>query len=210
MSERDHLTKQLSIRAIDGELSDSEALVVAGHLAQCEKCRQAQEEWRQVSLGVERLVAAVALDHFTDGRAKLAEKLEARAEVKATRQTPEKVMWRFGWGMAIAATLALGIIVAPRPKHTAAETQSSSITVPSNALEVDGESFVALPYSNPDLPVSASRIVQMQVPVSSLADVGIALEPVSSRVLGEDRSVLADVLIGADGQPLGVHVLGLE
>jgi hypothetical protein len=119
-------------------------------------------------------------------------------------------MWRFGWGMAIAATLALGILVAPRAKHTAAETQTSSIAVPSNALEVDGESFVALPYSNPDLPVSASRIVQMQVPVSSLADVGIALEPVSSRVSGEDRSVLADVLIGADGQPLGVHVLGLE
>jgi len=50
----------------------------------------------------------------------------------------------------------------------------------------------------------------MQVPVSSLADIGIALEPVSNEVLNQDRSVLADVLLGADGQPLGVHVVSWE
>jgi hypothetical protein len=119
-------------------------------------------------------------------------------------------MWRFGWGMAIAASLALGILVAPRPKRTPEPKQSSVMTTQSNTFEVDGESFVALPYSNPDLPMSASRIVQMQVPVSSLADVGIVLEPVSNEGSGQDRSVLADVLVGTDGQPLGVHVLGLE
>jgi hypothetical protein len=114
--------------------------------------------------------------------------------------------------MAIAATLALGIMVAPKqrsPIPEGAQVQQAAATA-SNAIEVDGETFVALPYSNPDLPSSAPRIVQMQVPASSLADVGIALEPIANGVFNQDRTVLADVLLGADGQPLGVHVVSWE
>jgi hypothetical protein len=117
-------------------------------------------------------------------------------------------MRRFGWGMAIAATLALGILIAP--KHREEQKPSSVTNSMADSLEVDGETFIALPYSNPDLPMGASHIVQMQVPVSSLADVGILLEPVSNEVSSLDRSVLADVLVGADGQPLGVNVLSFE
>jgi hypothetical protein len=47
----------------------------------------------------------------------------------------------------------------------------------------------------------------MQVPVSSLADAGIYVEPVGSRMTAPDHAVLANVLLGLDGQPLGVHVL---
>ena len=50
----------------------------------------------------------------------------------------------------------------------------------------------------------------MQVPVSSLADIGIGLERMASEVSNQDRTVLADVLLGADGQPLGVHVVSWE
>jgi hypothetical protein len=75
---------------------------------------------------------------------------------------------------------------------------------------VDGESFIPLPYSNPDLPIAAHRIVQMQVPVSSLADAGVHFEAISSEVSSGDESVLADVLLGIDGQPLGIHVLGAQ
>ena len=78
------------------------------------------------------------------------------------------------------------------------------------ALEIEGESFIALPYSNPDLPISSSRIVQMQVPVSSLAEAGVVFGPISNTAAAADRSVLADVLLGLDGQPLGVHVLEIE
>jgi hypothetical protein len=131
--------------------------------------------------------------------------------VKPIRQAPEKVMRRFGWGMAIAASLALGIIIAPKPKPQVSESTSLARVVPgaSGAIEVDGESFITLPYSNPDLPSVAPRIVQMEVPISSLADIGISLEPISSQA-NQDRSVLADVLLGADGQPLGVHVVSWE
>jgi hypothetical protein len=125
-------------------------------------------------------------------------------------------MRRFGWGMAIAATLAVGIILAPRQKVYSPEGARQTASTPetsaavSSAIEVDGETFIALPYSNPDLPVSAPRIVQMQVPVSSLTDIGIALDPVTNDALNQDRSVLADVLLGADGQPMGVHVVSWE
>jgi hypothetical protein len=103
-------------------------------------------------------------------------------------------------------------MVAPKqrsPIPEGAQVQQAAATA-SNAIEVDGETFVALPYSNPDLPSSAPRIVQMQVPASSLADVGIALEPIANGVFNQDRTVLADVLLGADGQPLGVHVVSWE
>jgi len=50
----------------------------------------------------------------------------------------------------------------------------------------------------------------MQVPVSSLADIGISSEPVVNEAFNQDRTVLADVLLGADGQPLGVHVVSWE
>jgi hypothetical protein len=136
------------------------------------------------------------------------QKLEARLIARETAPTPERVMWRFGWGMAVAASLALGIVMMPKHKNTSnkGEIVRAAATL-ANAIEVGGETFIPLPYSNPDLPVNESRIVEMQVPVSALNDIGIVLEPVSNRELGSDRSVLADVLMGTDGQPLGVHVL---
>ena len=74
---------------------------------------------------------------------------------------------------------------------------------------MDGEKFWALPYSNPDLPVTA-RVIQMEVPVASLADAGIVVEPVLSRTSEPDRAVLADILLGLDGQPVGVHVVSVD
>jgi hypothetical protein len=43
--------------------------------------------------------------------------------------------------------------------------------------------------------------------VASLADAGVHFEAISNEVAGSNDSVLADVLLGIDGQPLGVHVL---
>ena len=95
------------------------------------------------------------------------------------------------------------------PKHkkeSNAKQIVQAATTLANAIEAGGETFIPLPYSNPDLPVNESRIVEMQAPVSALNDIGIVLEPVSSREARSDGSVLADVLMGTDGQPLGVHI----
>jgi len=204
-----HLTSLQAVRALDNELSGAEAALVAAHLRQCSECREVLEELRRESLRVEALFASLPAEQAPPfEREQLKEKLVAAERAKSLQQSPEKIMWRFGWGMAIAATLAVGILLAPR--HRDEPKPSSEISRPADSLEVDGETFIALPYSNPDLPMGTPRIVQMQVPLSSLAEIGIMLEPVSNGVSESDRSVLADVLMGADGQPLGVNVLSWE
>lgn len=202
----------LLVRTVDKELSPSEAEWVPAHLAECAECRRECAAIQGVSLKLEAVVNSSAVIENASDREFFAARIKQHARLKPIRQAPEKVMRRFGWGMAIAATLALGIIVAPKQKpgngdNVRIEQATAAV---SNAIEVDGETFVALPYSNPDLPASAPRIVQMQVPLSSLADIGIAFEGVANEVLNQDRTVLADVLLGADGQPLGVHVVSWE
>ena len=207
----DRLNWDLLVRAVDKELSPAEAQWVPAHIAACAECRQECEAIGNVSLDIESLVNRSTVIENTGDREQLAA-LVKQPRIKPLRQAPERVLRRFGWGMAIAATLALGIMMAPKqriPPPTQPGVEPASAAV-SNAIEVDGETFVALPYSNPDLPASAPRIVQMQVPLSSLADIGIGVEPVANEVLNQDRTVLADVLLGADGQPLGVHVVSWE
>jgi hypothetical protein len=202
-----HLTNLQAVKFLDSELSDAEAALAAEHLRECAGCRQTVEELRQGSLRVEAFVSALPAAPAPFEREQLRLKLVAAERSKHVPQSPEKVMRRFGWGMAIAATLAVGILIAPRHREELKPRAQTNAAV--DSVEVDGETFIALPYSNPDLPVGTSRIVQMQVPLSSLADVGIVLEPVSNEA-GTEGSVLADVLVGADGQPLGVNVLGFE
>ncbi|MGH9342738.1 MAG: hypothetical protein ACRD19_03120, partial [Terriglobia bacterium] len=112
------------------------------------------------------------------------------------------------WGVAIAAGLVLAAIWIPwAARHHAAPSAPAFVQTANGSINLNGESFLLLPYSNPDLPISASHIVEMQVPIASLADAGVSVEPVSAEAANADASVVADVLIGLDGQPLGIHVL---
>ncbi len=199
------LNFDLLVRAMDQELSPAEKEWVPAHIAACSDCSREWEAIENISQGVQSVVNGAAVAEYPSDR-------EQWAAVKSIRLAPDRVMRRFGWGMAIAATLAIGIIMAPKQKGLPTENKVAEhpAAAVSNAIEVDGETFVALPYSNPDLPTSAPRIVQMQVPVSSLADIGLGLEQMASEVSNQDSTVLADVLLGADGQPLGVHVVSWE
>lgn len=199
-----HLTDDLLVCALDDELSGTEIPAVESHLSVCESCRLRFQEFRHLSGRVEASIAASPPVYSYAERDRLAHALSHPAS--AAPRTPQKNIRRFGWGMAVAATVTLALLYVPR-NTVRPVAASNSHSIFSSTLEVDGETFVALPYSNPDLPVSSSHIVQMQVPVSSLADAGLVLEPVSRQIAVPDRSVLADVLLGMDGQPLGVHVL---
>ncbi len=223
MKERDrvstHLSKDLLVRALDCELAAAEERAARDHLSVCAECKQAYADLQRLSVEIEILVAATpAADNFSDRR-NLARQLEAAhigssetAVVNPGAVDAGMVLRRFGWGMAIAATLAVGIMLAPHSREKTGTVTSAATAAQSATLEVDDESFIPLPYSNPDLPVNTSRIVQMQVPVSSLTEAGIVFEPVANGTLTAtaDRTVLADVLVGTDGQPLGVHILGVE
>ena len=205
-----HLTGDLLVRAVDDELSPAEIARVQSHLTQCDGCTKRYETVRALSHQVEAFSAGLVLQASGDARERLVQKLDF-AQPKATSVAAAKVLRRFGLGMAIAATLALGIVFGPSGVHLTQPLSSvSSARSPVETLEVNGETFVTLPDSNPDLRVSSSHIVQMQVPVSSLTDAGVSFEPISTQETALDHSVLADILVGMDGQPLGVHVLSGE
>jgi anti-sigma factor RsiW len=210
MTSREHLTNGLLVMAIDDELPESEAAVVGSHLSRCEECKQKYRELAILSSRLETLIGGIATGASYGDRESLKQKLEPQNRSMLAAHTPEKVLRRFGWAMAIAATLAIGITFAPRMKRVPTNNEPARLQAAnSETFEVDGETFVALPYSNADLPLTP-HIVQMRVPVSSLAAAGVAFEPISSEVSAGEDSVLADVLLGIDGQPLGVHVTGVE
>jgi anti-sigma factor RsiW len=203
-----HFSNGWLIKAIDDELPDADADEMESHLAGCESCRRRYQTLRQTSASIESAVAAGGIDFSEERRSRLENELDSR-ELAARAPSTSHVLRRLSWAMAIAAALAFLLLFAPQWKQSVRSTGQAAAAQPS-AFEVDGESFVALPYSNPDLPLNASHIVQMQVPVQSLADAGIVFEPISNEMAAQDRSVLADVLLGMDGRPLGIHVLAAE
>lgn len=205
-----HPPDELLVRLLDDELDGEEAVLVERHLTSCETCRERFGELRHVSNGFDSFVSSLHPAHSPWERQQLAQALDSVENKTQTAQHSWR-MGRSGWGLAVAATLALSVLLLPHwrtVRNPALAGTGLSQTAP--AFEVDGETFVALPYSNPDLPLNAPRIVQMQVPISSLADAGIYFEPLGSRLATPDRAVLADVLLGLDGQPLGVHVLSSD
>jgi anti-sigma factor RsiW len=214
-----HLSQDLIFRTLDDELTMPERFECESHLAVCEVCRLQMASLHEFSMRIEAAVHATRGPAMDGVRQQIQKEIEARNLPAPVLQNPAKVMRRFAWGVGIAATLAFGVLMTspshdfwtPAAVKKAAPVEESA-SGQTSSIEVDGETFVPVPYSNADLQTATPHIVQMQVPISSLADVGIVLEPITNRE-GEadsERSVLADVLVGADGQPRGVHVLSFE
>jgi hypothetical protein len=200
-----HLSEDLLLRHSDGEVTSGELLELEKHITVCEQCRERVREFSRLSEDLESAIADVPVEFSTAGRDLLQQVIESQ-------QTPSVSRGRssgWTWSLALAASLAFAMLLfLPGLRHK--QGVNDPTRVRAAALEIEGESFIPLPYSNPDLPISSSRIVQMQVPVSSLAEAGVVFGPISNTAAAADRSVLADVLLGLDGQPLGVHVLEIE
>jgi anti-sigma factor RsiW len=205
----EHLSQELILSVLDDELTPGHRLVCESHLAVCDLCRQKLADLHDFSMQIETLVQSTPVPPMEGSRQQLQKEIEAKSVRKPVLPHPGQVMRRFGWGMGIAATLAFVVLTASRHElpPQALDNSSPVSSAVQAPIEVDGEVFVPVPSSNADLSTAAPHIVQMQVPVSSLADLGIVFEPANPEA---DRSVLADVLVGADGQPRGVHVIGLE
>jgi anti-sigma factor RsiW len=206
-----HLSNGVLVQFIDDELPPAEAVHAQNHLAQCPACSDRYSELRRVSSSFDEFVESLRPPVRLAERQELASKLD-RVSVTPVSRAELRRPVRFGWwGLAAAAALTVGILYLPSSIRTDGEAANAVMAKQStSAFEIDGETFVSLPFSNPDLPVNARRIVQMQVPVSSLAEAGIVVEPITSQVAQPDGSVLADVLLGLDGQPLAVHVVSFD
>jgi len=206
-----HLPNALLAQFLDDELSAADAAKAESHLAECSICTGRCAELRRVSSSFDEFIDALRPAHNASERQELASKLD-RVDSKTVTHVPRKSIARVGWwGLAAAAALTIGVLYLPSSGHVREEAQSAlTVKEGASAFEIDGETFISLPFSNPELPVNARRIVQMQVPVSSLAEAGIVVEPITNRVAQPDHSVLADVLLGLDGQPVAVHVVSFD
>lgn len=208
-----HLSNSLLVQFIDDELSPEEATATENHLAHCSSCTQRFAELRRVSSSFDRFVESLCPAFDISERQELVSKLDSVNGSHSSRSAPKPLRTLGWWGLAAAAALAVGVLYLPQtvlPGNRMVGVAPAIKEVASAAFEIDGETFVSLPFSNPELPVNARRIVQMQVPVSSLAEAGIIVEPVANRVAQPDQSVLADVLLGLDGQPVAVHVVSFD
>src|SRR5581483_8053608 len=143
MTKPDHVTGELLLRAMDDELPGAELVRVQSHLSHCEECRQQSQELRAASVRVESLLAEFVVEGWRNDRESLDRKLEEREiSQTASQQNSEKVLRRFGWGMALAATLAIGILLIPRQRIQISGPAVHSMPQAVSAFEVDGESFV--------------------------------------------------------------------
>jgi hypothetical protein len=83
---------------------------------------------------------------------------------------------------ALAASLAAGVLLTPRPSA------------------IRGDSFVPIPYVAPLAPYERASMVRMDVPVAALIAAGFEV-----RVPDAGVSLPADVLIGQDGRPYAIR-----
>ncbi len=203
-----HANEEVLVRYLDGELPEPEFIALRSHLGLCTGCRQKQEALARLSTEVEELISSEPVDYTPGSRIALADAIRRTDKAVQIQQNSGRVLRRFGWGMAVAATLAFGILLAPKSTRTPQQRPADNPRRAAASIDVNGETFIALPYGNPDLPVNDPRIIEMSVPVSSLASAGIILQPVASD--SADPTVLANVLLGIDGQPIGVHVLSTD
>ena len=209
MKPQDHLTDELLVRSNDEELTPSQADYVEHHLLNCDCCRKRSQAFRATSDQIDFLVSLPMISDQPEHRNELKRRLQIRGAVVPEKRTAR--MTRIGWSVALAASIAIAFaLVFPRRDPALNPHQKIVTTMADSSFEVNGEHFIALPYSNPDLPIETPHVIRMQVPVSALAEAGVIFEPVSDQMIAPDRAVLADVLLGTDGQPLGVHVLGSD
>ena len=211
MRQADHLNTELLVRALDDELTSSERIEAESHLATCSECQANYRELGVLSVNFEAFVAERPVPPVGAERRDLEQDLIRREFGAATgsnlRQWPRPASFI----LAIAASVIFALLFLPRtPQKEGGGKAFVSGEFSPSTFEADGETFVSLPYSNASLPMNAHHVVRMQVPVSSLLDAGVIFEPISNEVTSGDRSVLADVLLGVDGEPLGVHVVSSE
>ena len=205
-----HLGMAELLRALDGELAPAEVDAVEHHLDTCGACRAKLREVGAACAAIDETLLRAAPPAAADARARsrLAQDLQARENGGATNGSFS--VWPLHsrlWSSGIAAAaLAGGLALVLASSHVTIAPSTPGLS--NSMLQVNGETFVALPYSNRDLAEGAApRIVEMQLPASQLVNAGVVFEAVSSAASDPDQTVRADVLLGADGEPLGVHVL---
>lgn len=205
MTGTEHLSRETLVRAFDGELSTAERLEMNVHLSQCEQCLDAFDQVSDLSNDIARLVDGTFVARPRQARERLAEKMIAIAAPHQRNRRPKLVAWAAAVAAIVALAVGLGIYSAtkatlPQAPVLKANAEKSGMERAAGPADM---SFIRLPYSNPALELESEQIVRVNMRLSDLASAGV----VRMTTQGTDAWVEADVLLGMDGEPYGIHVL---
>ena len=184
----DHLSDELLLRFLDGELRTGPA-----HLEACSQCRRRLARMGDVTEAIEDCSASLtdaqpaerqrqALLAAMDGGGR-----EPMARLAPTRR---RTMAAVLPACAAAVVLAAGTLWL-RPRSTAPPESAAS-----------GNGFIALPYSDENLSPEGAVVLEVEVPRSALLLAGMPA--------GESHSngrIKAEVVVGADGLARAIRFL---
>jgi hypothetical protein len=174
---------------------------LGAHLAQCPSCR---ERWEaEQSLGPAMRNLRLALAHERSPRARGRQLL---AEFDRLRRPPRRFRYRWAWGAVAAALLIAAFLQVrqetPGPNPVPAQ-QLRGDAVASADIDDEG-GFIPVPYTPPLAAGESVRIVRQELNGAELARMGIDVPG----GYGDDFD--ADVVLGGDGMPRAVHLVGYE
>ena len=205
MTGTEHLSRETLVRAFDGELSTAERLEMSVHLSQCEQCLDAFDQVSDLSNDIARLVDGIFVASPRQARERLAEKLITTAAPHRRNRRSKVIAWAAAVAAIVALAVGLGIysVTKAARSHVPVLKANADKSGMERAAGPADMSFIRLPYSNPALALESEQIVRVNMRLSDLASAGV----VRMTTQGTDAWVEADVLLGMDGEPYGIHVL---
>lgn len=204
-----HLTHETLVRAFDGELPPDERLEFEQHLGVCADCLEEFDRIADLSSDVARLVDRPSVARTRQTREQLAEKMAVSASNGQSKGLRSRLV---PWAAAAAALIALvsgaGVYFIATHSRSLSRKAQAGIELPGTESLVDSADlpFIQLPYSNPALPLESEQIVRVNMRLSDLASTGV----ITMAAPASDAWVQADVLLGMDGEPYGIHLLENE
>ena len=140
---------------------------------------------RELTASLRRMAATDALSNGASAEVRARLLREVRAVARAERRAVMKV-----YALAAALVIATAIPVWQLSTRTAADPSERSLAA---GREVATD-FYSLTYSA--IPLNQGRLVRLEVPAEALAALGVDPAAVAGP---QQRSVVADVLVGEDG-----------
>jgi len=176
---REHLSTELLLRRLDGELTAGERDAVEEHLGGCAGCRLELDNLSAISSGIDKYSA----DLYQPAPVAQRRALSAALESKPARPKVYAAL-----AMAASVILAVGLSLThqqpPAPVPHAVDT------------------FIALPDSNESLSSAGAVVMQVEVPRDAVALAGVPAGEGNSGGL-----VKAEVVVGADGLARAIRFL---
>jgi len=182
---KEHVSYELLLRRLDGELDADAAGAVGAHVSECAECRQRLDRLRALSGAIVASSAALTEAEPRGQRRALVAAMEQRAAA-----LPRKTYAILA--AAASVILVAGIVMkeSPRPQPAVSPAPMAQ------------EAFIALPYSDDSLSSEGAVVLQVELPRSAAALAGMPVNYSS----GNPR-VKAEVVVGADGLARAIRFL---